>query len=157
MKSPDNEHLVEAVLSAILGQLKPHPELETRAFKIMSCLRLEGPSEKLQLLACDVMLKLQRAEDVIDWLAGGVKADDLSSAQQIRLANAFEITKQYQLALSYYEKLLKEEGKTVEHEQLRHADDEPASPEMTFNREELLLAAARCAVNAQPATWSPIL
>lgn len=94
------------------------------------------------------MLKLQRAEDVIDWLAGGVKADDLSSAQQIRLANAFEITKQYQLALSYYEKLLKEEGKTVEHEQLRHADDEPAPPEMTFNREELLLAAARCAVNA---------
>lgn len=149
MKSPDNEHLVEAVLSAILGQLKPHPELETRAFKIMKRLRLEGPSEKLQLLACDVMLKLQRAEDVIDWLAGGVKADDLSSAQQIRLANAFEITKQYQLALSYYEKLLKEEGKTVEHEQLRHADDEPASPEMTFNREELLLAAARCAVNAR--------
>jgi len=149
-KTTDDKNLEEAVLAAMLGQIKPHPELTRRAVQMIERLRSEQPIEKLQLLACDVMLKLQRAEDVIQWLVAGVQPDHLSQAQRMRLANAFSDTKQFQSALGYYEQLLKEEHKSDAHDQRVESKDDaaPVSPQTTSRREELLLATARCAANA---------
>ena len=151
METPDREHLAETVLSAMLGQPNPHPELTRRAVQLVKQLRSEQPREQLQLLACDVMLQLQQAEDVIDWLTVGVKPDHLSRAQQMRLANAFTVTKQFPRALGYYAQLLQTESKTDDQKQPLLTDRDPSTttPQTTANREELLLAAARCAVNGK--------
>lgn len=149
MSMPDGEQLEEAILSAMLGHIQPPSELVTRAEQVIDHLRSQQLSEKRQLLACDVMLKLKQADDVVKWLSIGGQPEHLSGAQQMRLANALAATEQFQLALRSYEALLKDDESIVDQDPTQQA--ERVLGELTpppIPREELLLAAARCAANA---------
>lgn len=146
---PDGEQLEEAILAAMLGHTQPPSELTKRAVQLLDRLRSELLSEKRQLLACDVMLKQKRADDVVKWLSAGGQPENLSGAQQMRLANALADTKQFQLALSSYEALLNEDQNSVDPDPTQQADKGLGNlTPPTIPREELLLAAARCAANA---------
>lgn len=146
---PDGEQLEEAILSAVLGHNQPPSALTKRAVQLVDRLRSQQLSEKRQLLACDVMLKLKRADDVVKWLSVGGQTAHISGAQQMRLANALADTKQFQLALSSYEELLKEDQNSVDQDPTQQADKSFGdSTPPTIPREELLLAAARCAANS---------
>ena len=150
MPMPDGEQLEEAILSAMLGHTQPPSELTKRAVQLIDRLRSQQLSQTRQLLACDVMLKLKRADDVVQWLSAGGQTEHLSGAQQMRLANALADTKQFQLALRSYEALLQEDQNSVALDPTQQADkglDALTPP--TIPREELLLAAARCAANAK--------
>jgi cellulose synthase/poly-beta-1,6-N-acetylglucosamine synthase-like glycosyltransferase/tetratricopeptide (TPR) repeat protein len=149
MPMPDGEQLEEAILAAMLGHTQPPSELTKRAVQLIDRMRTEQLSEKRQLLVCDVMLKQKRADDVVKWLSVGGQTEHLSGAQQLRLANALADTKQFQLALRSYESLLKEDQNSVEQGPSQQADKGLGdSTPPTIPREDLLLAAARCAANS---------
>jgi cellulose synthase/poly-beta-1,6-N-acetylglucosamine synthase-like glycosyltransferase/tetratricopeptide (TPR) repeat protein len=146
---PDGEDLEEAILSAMLGHRQPPSELAQRAQQLIDRLRSQQLSEKRQLLACDVMLKLKRADDVVQWLTAGVQPEQLAAVSRMRLANAFVETKQFQSALKCYETLLTEVEQSDEHDRQQLSNSGPGDlTRSTIPREELLLAAARCAANA---------
>ena len=145
----DGEQLEEAILSAMLGHIQPPTELTRRAVQLVNRLRSQQLSDKRQLLVCDVMLKLKRADDVVQLLSVGGQSEHLSRAQQMRLANALADTKQFQLALRSYEALLKEDQNSVDQNPTQQADKGFGNlMPPTIPREDLLLAAARCAANA---------
>jgi thioredoxin-like negative regulator of GroEL len=95
------------------------------------------------------MLKLKRADDVVQWLTAGVQPEQLAAVSRMRLANAFVETKQFQSALKCYETLLTEVEQSDEHDRQQLSNSGPGDlTRSTIPREELLLAAARCAANA---------